>query len=235
MISLTPLNLYDLLYEKFGNLKWWPIELEYHKKNDSDPRFEIIVGAVLTQNTAWANVDKALSNLKEKKILEINRINKIDLQILCNLIKPSGFFNQKAKRLKILTKYLIKKYDGNLDIFFQKDINNIRQELLNINGIGPETADSIILYAGNLPIFVVDAYTKRICRRLPMDTNLSYKDIQLFFQKNLSEHYQGKKLVQVYNELHALIVNFAKNYCKKKPECAKCPILRYCNFENKNL
>jgi endonuclease-3 related protein len=234
-MNLNPVKLYDILYQKFGNLKWWPIDLEYHKKNKSDPRFEIIVGAVLTQNTAWANVEKALSNLKEKKILEINKINKLDLQNLSNLIKPSGFFNQKAKRLKILSNYLFEKYDGDFDVFFKRDSGDIREELLSINGIGPETADSVLLYAGNLPIFVVDAYTKRLCQRLPMTTNLSYKDIQLFFKKNLSEHYQGKKLVQVYNELHALIVNLAKNYCKKKPECAKCPILRYCNFENKNL
>jgi endonuclease-3 related protein len=232
---LTPEKLYKLLDKTFGNLDWWPIDTEYHRKNNSDPRFEIIVGTVLTQNTAWANVEKALSNLKEGQFLDISKINKIDLKSLNKLIKPSGFFNQKAKRLKILTRYLLEKYHGNLDIFFQNNIDNIRQELLNINGIGPETADSIILYAGNLPIFVVDAYTKRLCKRLPMDTNLSYKDIQLFFQKNLSEHYQGKKLVQVYNKLHALIVNFAKNYCKKKPECANCPLLSYCKFENKNL
>ena len=114
-------------------------------------------------------------------------------------------------------------------------MHDIREELLNIKGVGPETADSIILYAGNLPTFVVDAYTKRLCRRLPLDTNFSYQDIQLYFEKNLSEQYNGKKLVRVYNDLHASIVNLAKIYCKKKPECAKCPLLSYCNFENKNL
>lgn len=234
-MNLTPVKLYDLLYEKFGNLNWWPIDIKYHRRNNSDSRFEIIVGAVLTQNTAWANVEKALSNLKEKHFLEIKRMNEIDLESLCNLIKYSGFFNQKAKRLKILAKYLFENYNGNLDLFFDRDINEIRIELLKINGIGPETADSIILYAGNLPIFVVDAYTKRLCQRLPINTNLSYHDIQFYFQKSLSQQYRGKKLVQVYNELHALIVNLAKNYCKKKPECLKCPLTSYCKFENKNL
>ncbi len=234
-MSLTPIKLYELLYEKFGNLEWWPIDKEYHRKNNSDSRFEIIVGAVLTQNTAWANVDKALSNLKKKQFLEIERINKIDLQNLCELIKPSGFFNQKAKRLKILANYFLEQYDGNLNVFFEKDLHDIRKELLSIKGVGPETADSIILYAGNLPTFVVDAYTKRLCKRLPLDANLSYQDIQLYFEKNLSEQYNGEKLVHIYNDLHASIVNLAKSYCKKKPECTKCPLLRYCNFENKNL
>ena len=175
-MNLTPIKLYELLFEKFGNLNWWPIDKDYHRKNSSDSRFEIIIGAVLTQNTAWANVEKALSNLKKKQFLEIGRINNIDLESLSRMIKPSGFFNQKAKRLKILANYFFEKYGGKLDVFLKKDLHDIREELLSIKGVGPETADSIILYAGNLPIFVVDAYTKRLCQRLPLDTNISYQE-----------------------------------------------------------
>jgi len=230
-MKLTPHILYRMLLEEFGYQNWWPIDKNYHEKHRTDPRFEIIVGTILTQNTAWPNVEKALTNLKTKNMLDIKKISEIDRESLQNMIKPSGFFNQKAERLKNLATYLHNNHHDNLGYFFDKDINGIRKELLSLNGIGPETADSIILYAGNLPIFVVDSYTKRICKRLPLNTHISYDEIQHYFEEELSKKYSEKNLTQVYNELHALIVVLAKNYCKKKPECSKCPLRRHCLFK----
>ena len=147
------------------------------------------------------------------------------------MIKPSGFFNQKAKRLKSLALHLRDHYHDNLSYFFDRDIDDIREGLLSLNGVGPETADSILLYAGNLPVFVVDAYTKRICERLPLDTNTSYDEIQHYFERELRKNYSKKELTLIYNELHALIVVLAKNHCKKNPECSNCPLQKYCMFK----
>ncbi len=228
----TPHTIYKKLYKKFGDLHWWPMDKEYHVRNSSDPRFEIIIGAILTQNTAWSNVEKALTNLKSKNMLDIEKIVKINISSLQDMIRPSGFFNQKADRVKNMAIHLQENYDGSLDTFFNRDLHSIRDELLALNGIGPETADSILLYAGNLPIFVVDAYTKRICKRLPLNTDISYEKIQQFFQENLCKKFTQKEITKVYNELHAQIVILAKNYCKKKPACSNCLLKDNCE---KNL
>ena len=234
-MKLKPENLYEMLLEKFEKQNWWPNDKKYHKKNNSDPRFEIIIGAILTQNTAWTNVEKALSNLKQENLIEIKKITEIKEETLKKLIKPSGFFNQKAQRLKNIASHLQNNYQSDLDNFFNREIHEIRNELLSLNGIGPETADSIILYAGCRPIFVVDAYTKRISKRLSLNTKITYDEIQKYFEKNLSKKYPKKEITQVYNELHALIVELAKNYCKKKPECNKCPLEKYCMFTKNTL
>jgi endonuclease-3 related protein len=230
-MKMKPIKLYKILFKIYGNLNWWPMDTAYHKKLGSDPRFEIIVGAILTQNTAWSNVEKALNKLKEKNMLNIKKISETDEHTLREMIKSSGFFNQKAKRLKMLADHLYNIHDADLNKFFKRDIPDIRIELLEINGIGPETADSILLYAGDKPIFVVDAYTKRLCQRIPIDVNLSYDHIQDFFQKNLSKYYAKKELSKVFNELHAQIVILAKEYCKKKPLCVKCPINKHCIYD----
>ena len=229
-MKITPKILYDILNDRFGSLDWWPMDKEYHKKNGSDQRFEVIVGAILTQNTAWSNVEKAILSLKSQKVLDIDSISKVGIKKLQKLIKSSGFFNQKAERLKNLTLYFKQNYQGNLNYFFKKDIKAIRTELLSLNGIGPETADSILLYAGNLPIFVVDAYTKRICQRLPLDTKISYEEIQSYFEKELEKSYSNDEQVKIYNNLHAMIVILGKNYCKKNPKCKDCPLNKYCNY-----
>ena len=154
-----------------------------------------------------------------------------DLENLKTMIQPSGFFNQKAKRLKILTSHLYNNYEDNLDKFFNRDLQEIRRELLSLNGIGPETADSILLYAGNHPIFVVDAYTKRICKRLPVKIyEESYDEIQRYFKRELHKSHPRKDITQLYKEFHALIFELAKNFCKKKPECKKCVLKDYCEF-----
>jgi endonuclease-3 related protein len=229
-MTLNPNNLYKILLNRFDNPNWWPIDIDYHKKNHTDPRFEIIVGTILTQNTSWSNVEKALLNLKLKKNLDIKNIPKIKNEKLQNMIKPSGFFKQKTIRLKKIALYINEKYNGNLDDFFNRNLYTIRDELLSINGIGEETADSILLYAGNLPIFVVDKYTKRICERLYICETISYKNIQEYFENELSKKYSQDKLSKVYNEFHALIVIFAKEYCKKNPKCKNCIIKKNCNF-----
>jgi len=230
-MRIEPDILYRTLQKQFGDLDWWPVDKRYHKKHNSDPRFEIIVGAILTQNTAWSNVEKALSKLKLKNLLDLESICNIEIKKLEKMIKPSGFFKQKAERLKNISTHLKKNYDGDLDDFFNRELYEIRQELLSLNGIGPETADSILLYAGNKPIFVVDAYTKRICQRIPLDTGDSYDEIQNYFQKNISNKFKKEDLAKVYGELHALIVMLAKEYCRKKPNCDNCPLKKQCNFK----
>ena len=157
----------------------------------------------------------------------------MNIDVLQKMVKPTGFFNQKAKRLKNLAAHIKNNYQSNLDSFFRRNLQEIRGELLSLNGIGPETADSILLYAGNLPIFVVDSYTKRICKRLPLDINPTYDEIQKYFQNKLSKKFQKNEISKIYNELHALIVLLAKTYCKSKPECNNCPLQKYCMYKKK--
>ena len=223
--------IYKVLISAFGPQNWWPIDKKYHRKYRSDPRFEVIVGAVLTQNTSWSNVEKALTNLKSHNILTIQKIASINIKKLKELIKPSGFFNQKALRIKNLSIYLYEYYDNNLNRFFKRDHHMVRKELLSLNGIGQETADSILLYAGNYPIFVVDAYTKRLCQRIPIIASNSYNHIQNYFQIRLRKIFPQKNLAHVYGEFHALIVTLGKSYCKKKPLCTNCPLKFYCTYK----
>jgi endonuclease-3 related protein len=223
-------DLYEILFNTFGNQHWWPIDTRYHERHHSDPRFEIIIGAILTQNTAWTNVEKALDNLKKQKTFTIAAITQTSEKNLRLMIQPSGFFNQKAHRLNYIATYLEKKYSGDLQEFFSQDAASIRHTLLSLPGIGPETADSILLYAGNHPVFVIDAYTKRICQRLPFPVRFdSYEEIQQFFEKQLSSTVSKEERTMVYKEYHALLVKLAKHYClKKKPHCSDCPISTLC-------
>ena len=229
-MALSPKTLYDLLLVHFGPQHWWPVDTHFHNRHGSDPRFEILVGAILTQNTGWVNVERALANLKKKNMLTIQNIADIDVASLKTLIQPSGFFNQKAQRLKEFVVYLQETYHGDLNRFFHRDLGEIRSELLSRRGIGPETADSILLYAGNHPIFVVDAYTKRITSRIPFPvTDDTYTGIQQFFEHELQKKFSPDDLVHIYQELHALLVELAKQYCKKKkPVCSVCPVRSYC-------
>jgi len=201
--------IYELMNTHFGNLYWWP----------GDSPFEIIVGAILTQNTAWRNVEKAISNLKSQGHLSPEAILIMNEQTLSDLIRSSGFHRVKARRLKSFVRYLYKKYDGRLEEMFTKDTNTLRDELLAVHGIGRETADSILLYAGEKPIFVVDAYTRRILERhgiiFESDT---YSDIQ-----TLCMHHLPRR-VSLYNQYHALLVNTGKFFCKKIPQCRSCPL-----------
>jgi len=228
-MTISPEKLYDLLLNRFGHQDWWPVDHTYHATHHSDPRFEVIVGAILTQNTAWSNVKKALENLKRYNALTIESISRMDINTLKTTIQPSGFFNQKAHRLKTIAVFIQQNFEANLSAFFSRDTRVVRKELLALNGIGPETADSILLYVGNQPVFMIDAYTKRISRRIPLPVHGdTYDELQRFFERTLQKKYPAEHLVPVYKELHALIVELAKNYCRTTPLCDQCPLTRLC-------
>lgn len=191
------LEIYKRLYEYFGPQHWWPVTQELGIKNQELRRFEICVGAILTQNTAWKNVEKAIANLHTAKALGANIILKMPENKLAALIRPAGYYNQKAKKLKIFSKWFLKNKTAK------------REKLLSLWGIGPETADSILLYAFGKPNFVVDAYTKRLCSCLGINFQ-TYDEYQHFFESQLP---RNKKL---YNEFHALIVAWGKLCIKDK-------------------
>jgi endonuclease III related protein len=205
------LAIYNKLYSHFGPQHWWPGETP----------FEVAAGAVLTQNTNWGNVEKAIFNLKEEGKLNAAAIHKIAPERLAALIKPAGYFNIKAKRLKHFVEFLLKEYGGRMTEMKKEEIDIIRGKLLGVNGIGPETADSIILYALDKPLFVVDAYTKRVLSRHNiMDHEATYGSFQELFHSNL------KRDFRLFNEYHALIVKVAKVHCRTKPICEGCPLER---------
>ncbi len=208
-------EIYQRLFEHFGPQYWWP----------GDGDLEIIVGAVLTQNTSWKNVEKAVSNLKGAGVLELNSLYHLPLEKLEELVRPSGFYKIKAKRLKELIKFLYK--SGSIDELKNRPLRELRNELLKVKGIGPETADSIILYALEKPVFVVDAYTKRILKRIGIleKEDVPYNKVQELFMENLTPD------VKMYNEYHALFVRLGKEHCTKKaPKCGNCPLSDFCDF-----
>jgi len=203
------LATYKKLNAHFGDLNWWP----------GNSPFEVIVGAILTQNTAWRNVEKAIARLKSKELLHPAGILEIDDSTLADLIRPAGYYNIKTQRLKSFIRFLYNGYDGKLDNMFEEDLWRLRAKLLAVKGIGEETADSILLYAGEKPIFVVDAYTRRILQRhdvIPGDA--TYKEIQNLFMTHLPHS------VPLYNQYHALFVNTGKYFCTRKPRCEGCPL-----------
>jgi endonuclease-3 related protein len=241
---------YRALYRTWGAQHWWP----------ADTSFEVIVGAYLTQNTAWTNVERALANLRSAGVLSVQGIREMPLARLERLIQPSGYFRQKARRLKTFVSFLDKKYGGSLDRLLSQTTDKLREELLNLNGVGPETADSILLYAGNHPVFVVDAYTRRIlARHQILAEKADYEDIRQLLQRALAPLAREQKpapadvvpplesnirgaahppsamstaprssLVQVYNEMHGLLVGVGKHYCgKSRPKCDGCPLQRF--------
>ncbi|MBU4602016.1 endonuclease III domain-containing protein [bacterium] len=204
------LKIYRSLYNYFGPLNWWP----------GDTPFEIMVGAILTQNTSWSNAEKAINNLKKENLLEPRKLYRINQEGLAQLVKPSGYYNIKAQRLKNFVNLFVNDFEGSAEKMFSGDGRELRKKLLKVNGIGPETADSILLYAGKKAFFVVDAYTKRIFSRHKLiSKDSTYYQIQEFFNQNLDRD------VELFNEFHAQIVMLGKTICtSKNPDCAKCPI-----------
>lgn len=206
------LSVYKKLQDKFGKQGWWPITDAISEKSiyhlntprNEQEKLEISLGAILTQNTSWNNAEKAIISLKKEKLISKEKLKKINENKLANLIKSSGYYKQKAKKIKIFVNL-----KGKLN----------REKLLNSWGIGPETADSILAYAYNQKIFVVDAYTKRIFSRLGLKEN-KYDEIQNLVHHTLSSKY--------FNEFHALLVRLAKDHCKTKPECNNCPLDNVC-------
>lgn len=228
-------QIYNTLLKAYGKQGWWPIVndktslCEYHNNapRNEEEALEICFGSILTQNTNWKNVEKAIIQLNKNNLININKIIKINNKKLAEIIKSSGYHNQKAIKLKNFCLFLKNNYHGNIKKLFSNNIQKLRNELLSVNGIGPETADSIILYAAKKPIFVIDAYTKRIYSRIfNIKKELKYDELQQIFMKELN------KDEKLFNEYHALLVELGKNICKKKPLCGQCPINRMCNYHN---
>jgi endonuclease-3 related protein len=208
-MSRRLLEMFDLMFDHFGPQHWWP----------GDGSLEMMTGAILTQNTSWSNVEKAIDNLKNRNLLSIETLFDLSEEKLAHFIKPAGYFNVKAKRLKNLIRFLIDKYEGDLDRFIEDDIHRLREGLLSVNGVGPETADSIILYAAKKPVFVIDAYTHRILSRHNLiEEQVTYDELQSLFMDNLPEE------TILFNEFHALIVITGKEYCRRNPKCDICPL-----------
>lgn len=213
--SAKLLTVFERLLNHFGPLSWWPAETP----------FEVCVGAILTQNTAWTNVEKAIAALKDSDIMTPDAFQAIEAGQLAQLIRPAGYFNVKSIRLKDFTAWLFTNFEGSLDLMFASDWNELRDRLLAVRGIGPETADSILLYAGNKPTFVVDTYTRRLFHRLGLlPENAGYDHTRGMFMGQLPEN------VLLYNEYHAQIVEQCKQYCRKKPRCNACPLNDICLF-----
>jgi endonuclease-3 related protein len=231
-------EIYSTLSRAWGRPHWWP----------ADSRFEVIVGAFLTQNTSWTNVELAMKQLRAARILTVDGIRTTPLPKLEKLIRSSGYFRQKARRLKTFVNFLDRTYGGSLTRMFRRPSSELRQELLALNGIGPETADSILLYAGQHPIFVVDAYTKRIAARHGiLAETADYEKFRMLFEASLASAQPGSlrpnlsggtlhlpsrmslsarpPLAQVFNDMHGLLVGVGKNYClKSEARCEQCPL-----------
>ena len=201
---------YDALFRAYGPQHWWP----------GRTRFEVIVGAILTQSTSWTNVELAIVNLRREKLLSAAAMEGVSLSRLSRLIRSSGYFRQKASKLKAFVHFLRQEYRGSLDKMFATPTDELREKLLAVHGIGPETADSILLYAGEHPLFVVDGYTRRILERHNLaHRKHTYEEIQQLFHGNLP------RSVPLFNEYHALIVHTGKHFCRKsEPACAQCPL-----------
>lgn len=202
--------MYERMLARLGPQHWWPAETP----------FEVMVGAILTQNTTWKNVEKAIANLKGVGLMSLEGLSALPTGLLAEYIRPAGYYNIKAGRLHNLLTWINDRHNGDLQSFLEQPLPEFRQQLLTIKGIGRETADSILLYAAGLPIFVVDAYTHRILvRHQIIDEECGYETIQELFMDNLACD------PGLYNEYHALLVRVGNVYCKKKhPDCASCPL-----------
>lgn len=213
------MSIYQNLFDRYGPRNWWPAETP----------FEVAVGAILTQNTNWNNVEKAIVNLRSADALNCAVISTLTQEKLETLIRPSGFFRQKAERLQLFCIYLQDNYQGRLETMLQKPPASVRKELLEMKGIGPETADSILLYAGNQLSFVVDAYTGRLFSRLGiLSGKEKYHQVRAFFMDQLPGN------PGLYNEYHALIVIHCKEHCRKRPVCSGCPLENSCRYRQQN-
>ena len=213
MAGRPPLETYfRALLRHFGPQGWWPAETP----------FEVMVGAILTQNTAWTNVEKAILNLKAGNLLDPRRLHETDAGTLALALRPAGYFNVKAARLKAFIAWFLERHGGDVEALKRVEPARLREELLEIKGIGRETADSILLYALDVPTFVVDAYTWRVLSRhglVPEETE--YGEMKELFEGNLPRD------AKLYNEYHALLVAAGKEFCRPVPRCAKCPLRKF--------
>ncbi len=212
------MQVYHRMYRRYGPQGWWP----------GDGPLDVVIGAILTQSAAWTNVEKALRNLKDADCWSLESIDRCAQEELASIIRPSGYFNAKARKLKAFARHVCHHYGGHLEAFFDQETVELRSELLSIHGIGPETADDILVYAAGKPSFVIDAYTRRIMDRMGLISQkesgkkTSYEECQLRFQENLPAD------PQLFNEYHALLDQHAKVACAKVPRCADCCLLDLC-------
>jgi endonuclease-3 related protein len=207
--------IYRKLLDRYGPQDWWP----------GDTPFEIMVGAVLTQNTAWTNVEKAIANLKRQRLLSARKIVQSEHAALAELLRPSGYFNIKARRLKNFCQWYLEQ--GEYRALKRRPTPTLRQQVLGVNGVGPETADDILLYAFDRPVFVIDAYTRRLLVRLKMiEGKEPYEGLRQGIERALGED------ATLFNEYHALIVQHAKAHCRVKPDCVACPLASVCDYRN---
>lgn len=206
------LGMYRSLFRHYGDRNWWPGETP----------FEVMIGAILTQNTSWRNVEKAITNLKSEKVLSPRALKEISLSRLARLIRPAGYFNVKSIRLKNFIKFLWEEFNGKPELMFRAPLQKLRIKLLNVNGIGEETADSILLYAAQKRIFVVDAYTRRVLLRHGyLKGKETYSEIQKIFTELLPKN------LNLYNDYHAQIVGVGKDFCRGRAHCQGCPLQPY--------
>ena len=219
---LTLFSIYQKLFTEYGPQQWWPAETP----------FEVMVGAILTQNTAWSNVEKSIVQLKSHRQLSARSIDRLPHDELAALIRTSGYFNVKATRLKNFCHWYLAQ--GGFDALNELDTASLRHGLLSVNGVGPETADDMMLYAFNRPIFVVDAYTRRIFSRLGfVDEAIKYESLREKFEQAFigkRKRISDDARVAHYNEYHALIVVHAKDVCRTKPRCGECCLQRRCDY-----
>ena len=209
------MQVYHRLYRRYGPQGWWP----------GDGPLDVVIGAILTQSAAWTNVEKAIRNLKDADCWSLESIDMCPQEELASIIRPSGYFNAKACKLKAFARHVCHHYGGHLGAFFNQETAELRSELLSIHGIGPETADDILVYAAAKPSFVIDAYTKRIMDRMGLiksGKKTSYEECQSQFQGSLPAE------AQLYNEYHALLDQHAKVACAKVPRCPDCCLLDLC-------
>lgn len=224
---MKQLALYNKLFSHFGCQHWWPVSdsglmasYKKRKKLSENQKLEIALGAILAQNTSWKNVQKAVLELKKAEMLSLEKIAKASKPRLAKLIRSSGYFNQKADYLKVFCSNILTNYKS-LNSFYKKPLPELRTELLSLKGIGKETADSILLYSAQKPIFMIDLYTQRILERV-YGKEFDYDSAQQFFESNLSKN------VELFNEFHALLVRFAQEFCRKKPLCGNCFLKKEC-------
>jgi endonuclease-3 related protein len=206
-------RVYDRLLKRFGHAGWWPGETP----------FEVCIGAILTQNTSWTNVEKALGELRRRGLLSTSRLRALPVSRLARLIRSSGYYNVKARRVRAFLDFLQREYAGRVERMAEDEPGELRGKLLGVEGIGPETADSIVLYAAGHPIFVVDAYTRRVFARLGhVKGDEPYDTVQRFFMERLPPN------APLFNDFHAQIVRLGKDVCRPRPRCDGCPLEALC-------
>jgi endonuclease-3 related protein len=217
--TLSLLEVYNILLNFQGPQHWWPGETQD----------EIIIGAILTQNVSWKNVVKAINNLHSAGIYTLKELDALSVEAIAPLIRSTLYYNQKAIKLKTFTNFLRERYQFDLQQMFAEDLKTLRSEMLKLKGLGPETVDSILLYAGSKPVFVVDAYTIRLLFRLGFtDKKMNYSQWQEFITERIPQD------IELYNDFHAQIVNLCKDICRNKPRCEICPLTLYCTYYQQN-